>query len=68
MICFLTGFFWIRASRRYPDELIELLVKHDILFDHDEAELDIIKQHTVDFADINLYYPRRRKSSVKTVE
>ncbi|OLF95807.1 glycoside hydrolase family 1 protein [Bacillus paralicheniformis] len=46
----------------YPDELIELLVKHDILFDHDEAELDIIKQHTVDFAGINLYYPRRVKA------
>ncbi|MEC1259046.1 glycoside hydrolase family 1 protein [Bacillus swezeyi] len=46
----------------YPEELMELLVRHEIVFDHDEDELDLIKQHTVDFAGINLYYPCRVKA------
>lgn len=46
----------------YPDELMELLIKHDILFDHDKEELDIIRKHTVDFVGINLYHPQRVKA------
>ncbi|MEC6747698.1 glycoside hydrolase family 1 protein [Marinilactibacillus sp. XAAS-LB27] len=43
----------------YPEELIELLKKHEILFDHDEEELAIIKRNTVDYLGINLYFPKR---------
>lgn len=43
----------------YPAELIELLKKHDILFEHDEKELQVIRENTVDFLGINLYFPKR---------
>lgn len=43
----------------YPDELLQLLKKHDILFDHDEDELEKIRNNKVDFLGINLYFPKR---------
>lgn len=43
----------------YPEELLSLLKKHDILFEHDAKELEVIKENTVDFLGINLYFPKR---------
>lgn len=44
---------------KYPEELLTLLKKHDILFEHDEEELTIIQENTVDYLGINLYFPKR---------
>ncbi|WP_028273210.1 glycoside hydrolase family 1 protein [Atopococcus tabaci] len=43
----------------YPEELLELLEKQGVLFDHTEEELAVIKDNPVDFLGINLYYPKR---------
>lgn len=43
----------------YPEELIELLEKHDILPEFDSEEMEIIKNNTVDFVGVNLYFPKR---------
>ncbi|SER34288.1 beta-glucosidase [Gracilibacillus ureilyticus] len=43
----------------YPAPLFELMEKHDITFDHTEDELSIIKNNTVDYVGINLYFPHR---------
>ncbi|GAE95242.1 beta-glucosidase [Gracilibacillus boraciitolerans JCM 21714] len=46
----------------YPKELFELMDKHDITFDHTEEELAIIRENTVDYVGINLYFPNRVKA------
>lgn len=43
----------------YPEELIRLCKKYSIYFDPTEADLQIIKENTVDFLGINQYYPKR---------
>ncbi|MBP3041741.1 glycoside hydrolase family 1 protein, partial [Bacillaceae bacterium Marseille-Q3522] len=50
----------------YPKDLIELLAKHNILFDHSDKELEVIKENTVDYIGINLYYPHRVKGRTTT--
>lgn len=49
----------------YPEELLDVLKKHDILFDATEEELQLIKDHTVDVVGLNLYYPHRVKAPSK---
>ncbi|WP_027109202.1 glycoside hydrolase family 1 protein [Lacticigenium naphthae] len=46
----------------YPSELVQLLEHHQIMFDHTEEELEIIRQNPVDFLGINLYFPKRLKA------
>lgn len=46
----------------YPAELFPLLEQHNIAFDSTEAEMRIIKENTVDYLGINLYYPHRVKA------
>ncbi|PLT28851.1 glycoside hydrolase family 1 protein [Peribacillus deserti] len=46
----------------YPSELFELMEKHDIAFDAADSELQIIKEHTVDYVGLNLYFPHRVKA------
>lgn len=46
----------------YPAELMDLLHKHDILFEHTEEDLTVIRNNTVDYVGINLYYPHRVKA------
>ncbi|WP_134683868.1 glycoside hydrolase family 1 protein [Brevibacillus migulae] len=46
----------------YPQELLELLEKHDIAFESTPEELQTIQVNTVDFLGINLYYPHRVKA------
>lgn len=43
----------------YPEELLELNQKHGIAFDHTEEELQTIKENTVDYVGLNLYFPHR---------
>lgn len=43
----------------YPQELFDLLDKHDITFDYTEEELQVIKENTVDYVGLNLYFPHR---------
>ena len=46
----------------YPEELMELLEKHEIAFESTEEELEIIKENTVDYVGLNLYFPHRVKA------
>ncbi|UFU00786.1 glycoside hydrolase family 1 protein [Radiobacillus kanasensis] len=46
----------------YPEELFELMDKHDITFEYTEDELQVIKENTVDYVGLNLYFPHRVKA------
>ncbi|PAD36047.1 6-phospho-beta-glucosidase [Terribacillus saccharophilus] len=46
----------------FPPELFELMEKHDITFDYTEDELRLIKENTVDYVGLNLYFPHRVKA------
>ncbi|MCA1923749.1 glycoside hydrolase family 1 protein [Buttiauxella noackiae] len=46
----------------YPQQLMELLEKHNVQWDYTEQELAIIRENTVDELGINLYYPHRVKA------
>ncbi|MGM0924027.1 MAG: glycoside hydrolase family 1 protein [Bacillota bacterium] len=46
----------------YPAELFELMEKHDIAFEAADSELQIIKENTVDYIGLNLYFPHRVKA------
>lgn len=46
----------------YPQQLFDLMVKHDIAFDYTQEDLEVIKKNTVDYVGINLYYPHRVKA------
>ncbi|SDC93258.1 beta-glucosidase [Terribacillus halophilus] len=46
----------------YPEELVRLLKKHNIMFEAADADLAVIKEHTVDIVGLNLYYPHRVKA------
>ncbi|MBY5035101.1 glycoside hydrolase family 1 protein [Streptococcus gallolyticus] len=43
----------------YPEELVEILQKHDLLPDYEEGDLQLIKEHTVDYLGVNYYQPLR---------
>lgn len=45
----------------YPQELFDLMAQHDIAFEYTQEDLSIIRQNTVDYVGINLYYPHRVK-------
>lgn len=45
-----------------PEELIQLLKKHQLLPETRKKDLDLIKQNTVDFIGINYYQPLRVKA------
>ncbi|VWL85194.1 glycoside hydrolase family 1 protein [Oceanivirga miroungae] len=44
---------------KYPDELINICKKHDILPEYTNDELEIIENNTVDILGINYYQPLR---------
>ncbi|ARA98337.1 glycoside hydrolase family 1 protein [Geobacillus thermodenitrificans] len=46
----------------YPNELFDLMQKHDCSFEYNDEELQIIKENKVDFVGINLYMPKRVKA------
>ncbi|WP_153461894.1 glycoside hydrolase family 1 protein [Sediminibacillus terrae] len=43
----------------YPQELFDLMEKHDITFEHTKEELVIINRNKVDYVGLNLYFPHR---------
>src|SRR5699024_8995449 len=45
----------------FPTELLELMEKHDITVEFTEEEAQLIKNNTIDYAGINLYFPKRVK-------
>lgn len=47
---------------KFPEELVEILKKHNVLPEHTEEELAVIKNNTVDFLGVNYYQPRRVKA------
>ncbi|MCU5774624.1 glycoside hydrolase family 1 protein [Erwiniaceae bacterium BAC15a-03b] len=46
----------------YPAQLIALLAEHQVQWDYDAAELQLIADYRVDEVGINLYYPHRVKA------
>jgi beta-glucosidase/6-phospho-beta-glucosidase/beta-galactosidase len=46
----------------FPEELFELMNKHDIAFEATDEELQIIKENTVDYVGLNIYFPYRVKA------
>ncbi|WP_407270959.1 glycoside hydrolase family 1 protein [Radiobacillus sp. PE A8.2] len=46
----------------FPEELFILMEKHDITPAHSQKELQIIKENTVDYVGLNLYFPHRVKA------
>lgn len=46
----------------FPQELIDDLKKHDCMFTYEEHDMDIIKNNTVSYIGLNLYYPHRVKA------
>lgn len=49
----------------YPQELFDLMGKHDIAFEATTEDLAVIKENTVNYVGINLYYPHRVKAQSK---
>ncbi|MGT2772179.1 glycoside hydrolase family 1 protein [Streptococcus marimammalium] len=49
----------------YPQELIDIIKKHDLTPDYTSEELTIIKENTVDFLGVNYYQPLRVKAPEK---
>ena len=43
----------------YPPELVEILRERDLLPEVDLSDLELIKEHTVDFLGVNYYQPMR---------
>jgi 6-phospho-beta-glucosidase len=46
----------------FPEELVELLEKDNVLWEASEEEINIIKNSKVDFIGVNFYQPRRVKA------
>jgi len=46
----------------YPNELFDVMKKHEITFDYTEEELALLKENTVDYVGLNLYFPHRVKA------
>ncbi|MFS2225476.1 glycoside hydrolase family 1 protein [Pantoea sp. B65] len=46
----------------YPAQLIALLAQHQVAWEYDAAELQLIADYRVDEVGINLYYPHRVKA------
>lgn len=46
----------------YPEELVKIIKKHELMPVYSEEELEIIKKNTVDFLGINYYQPLRVKA------
>ncbi|MFQ3545458.1 glycoside hydrolase family 1 protein [Halobacillus rhizosphaerae] len=46
----------------YPQELFDVMNKHEITFEYTHEELQIIKENTVDYVGLNLYFPHRVKA------
>lgn len=46
----------------YPEELLALLTKHQVQWQVDEQELEIIRRYPVHEVGLNLYYPHRVKA------
>ena len=46
----------------YPEELFELMEEHGIAFEATNEELQVIKENTVNYVGLNLYFPHRVKA------
>ena len=46
----------------FPKELVELLIKDNVIWESTDEELEIIKNNTIDFLGVNYYQPRRVKA------
>lgn len=50
----------------YPNELIEGLKNNNCMFEYTDEELEIVKNNTIKFLGMNLYYPYRVKARTTT--
>ncbi|MBU5468224.1 glycoside hydrolase family 1 protein [Virgibacillus sp. MSJ-26] len=52
----------------YPDELVQLLRRYDLLPTKEDGDLQLIRDNTVDFLGVNYYQPRRVKVKETPIE
>ncbi len=46
----------------YPEDLVAIVKELDMVPEHTDADLEVIKQHTIDILGVNYYQPRRIKA------
>ncbi|WP_273451116.1 glycoside hydrolase family 1 protein [Streptococcus ferus] len=46
----------------YPEDLVAIVKELDMVPEHTAADLEVIKQHTIDILGVNYYQPRRIKA------
>lgn len=59
---FNTSFLEPAVKGYFPDILVEILEKDNVIWQSTEEELEIIKNNTIDFLGVNYYQPRRVKA------
>lgn len=59
---FNTSFLDPAVKGRFPEVLVEILEKDNVMWESTKEELEIIKNNTIDFLGVNYYQPRRVKA------
>jgi 6-phospho-beta-glucosidase len=59
---FNTSFLDPAVKGYFPEILVEILEKDNVIWESTEEELEIIKNNTIDFLGVNYYQPRRVKA------
>ncbi|MDR3596009.1 glycoside hydrolase family 1 protein [Clostridium sp.] len=65
---FNTSFLDPAVKGNFPEILVEILQKDNVLWEATEEELEIIKNNTVDFLGVNYYQPRRVKAKESEID
>lgn len=52
----------------YPEDLVAIVKELDMVPEHTAADLDVIKQHTIDILGVNYYQPRRIKAKENSLD
>jgi len=52
----------------FPELLLEILEKDNVMWESTEEELEIIKNNTIDFLGVNYYQPRRVKAKESEID
>lgn len=65
---FNTSFLDPAIKGHFPETLIEILEKDNVMWESTEEELEIIKNNTIDFLGVNYYQPRRVKAKESEID
>lgn len=56
------------VNGEFPERLVEVLKKDNVLWEFTKEELDVIKKSTVDFLGVNYYHPKRVKAQEGNID